>query len=62
MRKLIVELSAKLKEEAIGIIDALGLPDEILGSVFGSSDGDIYKRYMQKIQATKGAFERVPWW
>lgn len=51
-----------LKEQAIGIIDALAPPDEILGSVFGSSDGDIYNKYMQKIYSAKGTFERVPWW
>ena len=39
-------LSNQLKDEAIGILDALAPPDEILGSIFGSSDGDIYNKYI----------------
>lgn len=41
-----MQLANKLKDEAIGLIDALAPPDEILGSIFGSSDGDIYNRYL----------------
>ena len=43
-------------------MDALGPPDEILGSIFGSYDGDIYKKYLARIYNNKNAFSRVDWW
>lgn len=46
VKKLLMKFSNQLKDEAIGIIDALAPPDEILGSIFGSSDGDIYNKFM----------------
>lgn len=57
-----MELCAILKEESVGIIDALAPPDEVLGSVFGSSDGDIYNKYLNRIYSAKNTFSRVPWW
>lgn len=46
VKRLLMKLSNQLKDEAIGIIDALAPPDEILGSIFGSSDGDIYNKFL----------------
>ncbi|CAD8063787.1 unnamed protein product [Paramecium primaurelia] len=62
VKRLLMKLSNQLKDEAIGIIDALAPPDEILGSIFGSSDGDIYNKFIQKIYSGKNTFQKVPWW
>lgn len=35
-----------LKDQAIGFLDAVAPPDEIIGSPLGAADGDIYKKYL----------------
>jgi acyl-CoA oxidase len=42
VRELIIELCFKLKNEAVGIIDSLAPPEQIIGSPFAAEDGDIY--------------------
>ena len=39
-----MQLCFELKDEAVGIVDALAPPDEIIGSPFAASDGDIYNK------------------
>jgi acyl-CoA oxidase len=41
LKSLVLDLSSQLKNEVIGIIDALAPPDAILGSPIGASDGDV---------------------
>lgn len=62
IQSTILTLCSELKEEAVGIVDSLGPPDEILGSIFGSYDGDIYKKYLARIYNNKNTFSRVDWW
>jgi len=35
-----------LSNEAAGLIDVLAPPDVVVGSPFGASDGDIYRKYL----------------
>lgn len=62
IRSHILRLCNALKDEYIGIIDALAPPDFILQAPFGQSDGDIYNRYIGMIYAAKDTFKRVDWW
>lgn len=36
----------KFKPNAIGIVDAFDIPDEVLGSVLGAYDGNVYDRLL----------------
>jgi acyl-CoA oxidase len=36
----------KFKNNAIGIVDAFDIPDEVLGSVLGAYDGNVYERLL----------------
>jgi hypothetical protein len=56
IKDLILQLSLELKDETIGILDALAPPDEVLGSPFGQSDGDIYNAYLKQIYSSKNCF------
>jgi acyl-CoA oxidase len=56
------ELVASLKNEVIGITDALAPPDEVLASPMGAYDGDVYNKYLALIYQGKSPFERVSWW
>lgn len=40
-----------MKDDFIGIIDVIAPPDEVLGSPFGSYDGDIYNKYLTRIMS-----------
>lgn len=36
----------KFKNNAIGIVDGFDIPDEVLSSVLGASDGNVYERLL----------------
>ncbi|XP_045447131.1 probable peroxisomal acyl-coenzyme A oxidase 1 [Melitaea cinxia] len=44
------ELLAKIRPNAVGLVDAFDLRDEILHSSLGSYDGRVYERLMEEVQ------------
>lgn len=58
----ILDLIKLLKDEAVGVIDIVAPPDFAIGSPFGASDGDIYKRYLNEVRGSKDCYARVKWW
>ena len=38
----------KFKNNAIGVVDAFDIPDEVLGSVLGAYDGNVYERLLDE--------------
>ncbi|XP_034471540.1 peroxisomal acyl-coenzyme A oxidase 3 isoform X2 [Drosophila innubila] len=58
----ILELLPVLKNEAIGLVDAIAPPDFILNSPLGMSDGNIYQHLQRTIVSTPGVYERPYWW
>jgi len=38
----------------VALVDAFNLPDSILCSPFGASDGDVYNRYLQLVKSSPG--------
>ncbi len=37
-------LKLQIRPDAVALVDAWGLPDELLNSALGSYDGDVYNR------------------
>lgn len=62
VREAITELCASVKDEANGLIDAIALSDEMLGSPIGAYDGDIYNRFMGLIKTLPSTFEKPTYW
>lgn len=62
VRENIINLCADLKNEALGIVDALATPDGLLNSPIGSSDGDIYNRFIGAVWTAPGTFEKADYW
>jgi len=62
VRERVKELCKEVKDEAIGMIDALAVPDAVLNSAIGSSDGDVYNRFITAIWTAPGTFEKAPYW
>lgn len=62
VRDRVKELCREIKDEAIGILDSLAVPDAILNSAIGASDGDVYNRFITAVFTAPGAFEKAPYW
>lgn len=42
------ELLAKIRPNAVGVVDSFDIHDEILGSALGAYDGRVYERLFEK--------------
>ena len=40
----------------------IAIPDQILGSPIGASDGEMYKKFLSVVRSAPGCFERKEWW
>lgn len=61
LRAEIVALCAELGESAVRIVDAIEVPDQLLGSVLGRHDGQVYKHLTDAIEAAPGVYEKPAW-
>lgn len=52
----------ELKGELVSIIDALSVPDHVLNAPIGSSDGDIYNRFINVMFTAPKAFTKPDYW
>ena len=62
VKDLIIERNLELKDEIVGIIDAIAPPDHVLGSPIGASDGNIYNKFLNMVMTAPGCYEKVTWW
>ena len=62
IREEIRKLCATLKDELIGIVEAIGVPDEVLNSAIGASDGNLYERFIATVFNAPKALEKVSYW
>jgi acyl-CoA oxidase len=61
VRRAVRLLCAELRPEAVGLVDAFGIPDFILGP-FGARDGKIYERFFAQVTSVPGSQDRPPYW
>uniref|UniRef100_T1J6M8 Acyl-coenzyme A oxidase n=1 Tax=Strigamia maritima TaxID=126957 RepID=T1J6M8_STRMM len=62
IRNNVSTLCLRIKNESIALVDAIAPPDEILNSVLGSSDGQIYKRLVSYFLTGGKNLQRPHWW
>ena len=62
VKELIIERNFELKNEVVGIIDAIAPPDSVHGSPLGSFDGDLYNRFLNMVMTAPGCYEQISWW
>ena len=55
-------MNLELSNEAYAIIDAIAIPDELLGAPIGYSDGNMYKRFLTLVKSAPGCQSRPEWW
>ena len=51
-----------LKPEAMALVDAVAVPDYVLASPLGYSDGNAYRNLIQTMLREPGVFERPSYW
>ena len=62
VKELIIERCFELKEEVVGIIDAIAPPDHVHGSPLGCYDGNIYNKFLNIVMTAPRCYEKVSWW
>ncbi|CAG9817104.1 unnamed protein product [Phaedon cochleariae] len=58
----ILRLCAELKNDAVSLVDVIAVPDFLLNSVLGASDGMVYKRLQDSMLQNQYCINRPPWW
>ena len=61
LRDCLLQLCSELSFSAIKVADALAAPDEIIGSVIGSKDGQAYARMIEAVEKEPGCY-KIPSW
>jgi acyl-CoA oxidase len=59
IKDTIIELSKEMKNDAIGLVDAMAPPDYVINSALGESNGLVYKNLYSSMIQSSGAFERI---
>lgn len=59
--KLYVDYCEKIAVESVGILDAISVPSDIIGSPFADEHGDGMKKYYNLLFSAKDTFRRVDW-
>ena len=50
IKETVVKLTHELGESSVRIIDSVAFPDQIVGSVLGNSDGQMYKHFADAVE------------
>lgn len=61
VRRAVTDMCKALRPEAVSLVDALGFPDFVLKAPVGAYDGDIYRKYLARVQAAPNCFQ-TPYW
>ena len=58
VKTYIVALCEELAESSVRIIDAIALPNRLIGSPFGMRDGQVYRHFMEAVEGAKECYDK----
>lgn len=61
IKEEVLRLCDEVGEGSVRLMDALYIPDNLLGSVLAQGDGQVYKNFMQAIEDEPGCYEKPQW-
>lgn len=61
VQDLVVKYCEDVADLAVKLIDGIALPDQVLNSVLGCADGNVYKRYMKEVENAPGVYDKPAW-
>ena len=61
LKDTLVQLSDELADAAVWLADTLIAPDEVIGSVIGARDGQVYDRMVRAVENEKKCYEKPTW-
>ena len=61
VKTYVVALCEELAESSVRIIDAIALPDRLIGSPLGMRDGQVYRHFMEAVEGAKECYDKAAW-
>lgn len=61
IRDWMMDLCNEVAENSIRLIDAVALPDKLLGSAFGVADGRMYRAYADMVEGAEACYQAPSW-
>ena len=61
IRDWMVDLSNETADSSMRVIDAIALPDKVLGSAFGVADGRMYRAYADMVESAEACYQAPSW-
>lgn len=59
IRHTIIELCGEMKNDALGVVDAMAPPDYVINSALGDASGEAYKNIYTSLIESNGSFDRI---
>ena len=61
IKDYVVQLCEEVGESSVRIIDAIALPDKLLGSALGWRDGQVYRHFTEAVEGAKDVYAQASW-
>ena len=57
----LIDVCSEVGESSVRIVDAIAIPEQLIGSAFAVSDGKMYKAYLEMVESAEGCYQGPTW-
>ena len=61
VKEYVLDLVNELGESLVRLVDAIAVPDRLIGSPFACSSGEMYKKYTNLVESAEDCYEKPKW-